>query len=140
MDLDGSCIRPVFEAYTPGSVSMVLVEEGDCDRHSCSSDEERNRPGKGLACHVPHILQGPPCILDDTFSKTTMSATASKTEGIRNRSHFPQRRMQAGLELRTTTQQYTWMRWKETGWGGLRQSSCRWLLCLLIVAGPGLLV
>ena len=22
-------------------------------------------------------------------------------------------RMQAGLELRTTTQQYTWMRWKE---------------------------
>jgi len=47
-----------------GSVSMVLVEEGDCDRHSCSSDEERNR-------------------------------------------------MQAGLELRTTTQQYTWMRWKE---------------------------
>lgn len=29
--------------------------------------------------------------------------------------HLPPRgsRMQAGLELRTTTQQYTWMRWKD---------------------------
>lgn len=59
---------------------MVLVEEGDCDRHSCSSDEERNRPGKGLTCHLPHFSKG----LDNTFSKTTMFANASKTEGVRS--------------------------------------------------------
>lgn len=58
----GSSVDPF--ASPEGNVSLVLVEEGESDHHSCTSEEERNR-------------------------------------------------MQAGLELRTTTQQYTWMRWKE---------------------------